>query len=105
MKSNGHKLGKVNAESRYISIFCTQEGIHVCLEYEASPSMWQKKTTVGLKVTIVMCMQNIESTQMFYHTHAYAVTHNLKLVAYSEHVCLIDHFFIGQRRVHVAKSC
>ena len=58
--------------------------------------MRQKKTAIGLKVTIVMRMQDIKFIEVLDHTDTHAITHHLKLVADSENLGLVDYFLVGQ---------
>ena len=42
--------------------------------------MRQKKSAIGLKVAVIMTMENIKVVQMFWHIQADAVPHGAKLV-------------------------
>ena len=59
-------------------IFYIQGVSHVCLKLLAFPSTRQKKTAIGLKIAVIMGMQDIKSFNVSDHSWAYGISHNME---------------------------
>ena len=56
-------------------IFYIQAGSRGYLKFLACFLIWQKKTTVSLKISIIVCMKNIKAFEVKGHSGIYGVSH------------------------------
>ena len=59
-------------------IFYTQAASRGYLKLLAFFLIWQKKTTVSLKITVIMSMQDIKSFNVRDHPWTYGITHHME---------------------------
>ena len=75
-------------------IFYIQGVSHVCLKLLAFPSTRQKKTAIGLKIAVIMGMQDIKSFNVSDHPRTYCITHHVKPYWRAGYL-KVAHFFKG----------
>jgi hypothetical protein len=61
----------------------------------------QKKTTIGLEITVIMAVQDIKIFKMRKHTYAHTITHDFKLMREPEYGYPLILFMMSQIRVNV----
>ena len=62
----------------------------------------QKKSAIGLKVAVIVTVDNVEVFHVFWHIQADAVAHGAKLVLHSRNHHTVNLFPRGQGRGNVA---
>ena len=85
-------------------IFYIQEVIREYLKLSAFLSMRQKKTTVCLKISVIVRVQDVKIIKVPDHTRAKGVTHKIKPCRGSSDLNSIYFFRRGQGRVNIEIS-
>ena len=76
-------------------IFYIQEVIREYLKLSASLSMRQKKTTVCLKISVIVSVQDVKIIKVTDHTWTKGITHKIKPYRGSGYLNSIHFFKIG----------